>query len=319
MTIEVQTISIGGVDDLLGVVPSLLGFMPRDSLVLLVSKEGRLVVTARAWLSDLVEAGDVGASFAPLWGRFPDAEAFAIAYTPDASLAWWVLARFEESLPLGNRVASVHADGSRWFDHPDAEGVPYDPDASVAACEATMAGMIRRHDRSELAALLESAADADEAEQALEAVADLGEEVAARASETFHRLLGSDEPVTFDEASLLAFACQATAFHDEAALAVTRETAGRALEIWRGVLRQSSPLVAGASLCQAGLAAWVTGDGATLSIALERVLSEFGGAPWFHFLDDVQRYAVPPDLWQTIRQEYLVTSLEPAAPHGLAP
>lgn len=157
---------LSGPAELLQAVPYLLGFHPRDSLVLLGLDDTRLVVTARVDLADLGEAELLPTLLAAL-ARGGAARVIGVVYDrgPAAPLPWRGLV--DEVQAAASRHGCVVddllrvADG-RWWSYlcddvaccpPEGRPVPETPSAFVA--EATVAGMVALPDRAALAATLD--------------------------------------------------------------------------------------------------------------------------------------------------------------------
>ena len=87
MTEAPERTTVTSLTDLVEVVPSLLGFHPHESLVLLAIRDGMVQLTAR---TDLFDAPPARA-LAPAWHRLPGAHFVVIAFSADAGCAWWGL------------------------------------------------------------------------------------------------------------------------------------------------------------------------------------------------------------------------------------
>lgn len=120
MTEAPERTTVTSLTDLVEVVPSLLGFHPHESLVLLAIRDGMVQLTAR---TDLFDAPPARA-LAPAWHRLPGAHFVVIAFSADAGCAWWGLDDVDLALPGDAERILVHADGERWYEHPDDEGRP---------------------------------------------------------------------------------------------------------------------------------------------------------------------------------------------------
>ena len=66
--------------DIVELVPYLLGFAPQESVVILVIQAGVVQVTARADIAELEPAGAAEDVVDRIWHRFPDADAYLLAY-----------------------------------------------------------------------------------------------------------------------------------------------------------------------------------------------------------------------------------------------
>jgi hypothetical protein len=106
---------------------------------------------------------------------------------------------------------------------------------------------------------------------------------------------------------------------------MTRDNAEQHLQLWRTVINQTAAGVSHTPLHLAGMAAWITGDGATADIALERAqAAPRPGTPPFVLLDALIDHVVPPYRWTELREDILSQTDpatrravgEPATPAG---
>lgn len=87
---------------------------------------------------------------------------------------------------------------------------------------------------------------------------------------------------------------------DIALLAMRRSNATAALELWRGVVQVSCDDLSPGPLCLTANAAWLSGDGALLTMCLQRCEAIDAGFSLFQLLADVQWSALPPAQWEEI-------------------
>lgn len=300
------TLHVRDLTDLLGVIPSLLGFHPTDSLVLVCLREGRVAVTARADLAHLTSTEALAACFDPLWDRFFDAYVIAVAYTPDAALAWWTLDALQVVMPPDMPLDAAHADGHRWRREPDGPGVPYDPATSALAAEAAYRGLPVLPGRDALADSLGPVISEAEFLNALETVADRGLddmiEVAVRLTAQLMR-----EPRAIDavEAATLALAAFSPAFADSTVCVIDTANAGAARALWTSVVRCTAGYTSAGASVLLGMAAWIGGDGALMNVCLERAAPYAAEQQWFRFLEIASKVALPPSEWDAVRRDLL--------------
>lgn len=299
--------TIRSLTDLVEVIPTLLGFHPTDSLVMVALEGGTVALTARADLPPqphLSLADAVGA----VWRRFPTADLLLVAYTTDAGRAWATLNDVDDAMPAETGRVLVHADGRHWFDDPDAAGVPYDGAGSVHLARAAFEGRAVRASRDELRHLVEPAYEPAEVTAAIQRAAErwavLEDLVGAGlALVEAHDATGGE--LDLDDATLLCLASHDEAFLDAALLSTTRENAQARADLWLHVVRGSVPSCAGHALVALGLAAWVAGNGALQVVCLEALKGRPAPATWVEFLSALNAEALEPARWPVLQQALL--------------
>jgi hypothetical protein len=293
--------------DLIEAIPYLLGFHPRDSLVIVGLAGTRVSITARADLDDLHEPGMLagtlrvlanGASTRAIAAIFDESAGDPRAPAlPHRDLIHDLAARTGElNIDL---VDAVLVAGGRWWSFhctddeccpPEGRELPGDASPSRAA--ATYAGLVALADRNELAALLDPDDEAQRA--ALEPAIAEHENLAAAAvvGGYAQRRLRSVKRAIFaaardadeslfpgdggalpdDELCRFAAALSETPIRDAVWLAVDqRRLDGRAL--WRQIARRVPPPYDAAPLFLFGWASWRDGNGAAAGIAAERAMA----------------------------------------------
>lgn len=297
--------------DLVELVPSLLGFHPADSLVVVVVEDGHVTVTAR---TDLPSGGarPLVRQAEMLWSRYPRALFLAIAYTGSSRRAWRVLSTLERRRPPGLEQWSFHADGVRWYDGPDDPGTAYDAGCGVLAARAAFQGLPVLGSRAELAGLLDATVAPDAVGEALSRFGgrNLPQDDLVREALALVEAKDSDGGApSLDEATLLCLASHDGGFRDCVMLSTTRDNAAARRDLWAAVVRQSAPGLCGQALCILALAAWVLGQGALQVVCLERLAGLDADEDWVDFLDAVNREAVPPQEWETLRDAFVCDRL----------
>ena len=308
MTEALERTTVTTLTDLVEVVPSLLGFHATDSIVLLAIQDGYVQLTAR---TDLVDVPGRGLSAA--WRRMPRAQLVLIAYTRDPGLAWSGLDEVAQAIPDGTQRILLHADGERWFEHPDDVGTPYDAWGSVHLAEAAYAGRPVRTSREELYLLVEPRRTPGEVTASLDRVAERACVMSDVVGEALALLEGHDDQpgdLDIDDATILCLASHDEGFLDAALLSTDRGNAATRLSLWLQVVGASVPNCAGGALVGAGLAAWLTGDGALQSVCLEALEGRPGPALWVGLLEALNRDAVPPAEWDALCADLLEARME---------
>jgi hypothetical protein len=303
-------LAVRTVDDLVGLVPYLIGFPPRDSLVVIVLCEGRVEVTARVDLAEMAAPDGLAYLFGRLFSRFPAAETWCLAYSDDEQLAWDVLsgcAVLCGAIRLA-RVVHVGSDGWR-ADSPDGEcgsaGV------SATAVEAVVMGLPVRRSRAELQALVAGPddADVDDLFELFERIVTEVDELSRRSQRRLlHRLLRrSGERGRADWVRLAVLVAK-----PETAVGLLSglqsEDAAHLVTVWTQVVRHCLVPYLPTPLGLLGMAAWLTGDGAMAAVCLERIGRIDPGGPMADLLGLIIAEVVPPTSWPDCRSE-LVSEL----------
>jgi hypothetical protein len=319
-TPDTPRIRLSSPGDTAQAVPYLLGFQPEESFVILVLNQGRLAVTARTDLADVQSEPHLDQLISRIWARFPKADAVLMAYTKDHGTGWDTLGRADARLPRSAHAQHLLVDGNTWH-QPDGTTGTIDADSPLAT-QAVLAGLTKQPHRSDLAARLASADDSDELFQKVIRVA---AQLPARSDDRrlideFSRLLvanlagqaGSRPPaMDSEDAIALAILSQNPAVREVAMLSMTRDTAAEHLQLWCDVVNHTPAYGSEQPLHLAGLAAWLTGDGAVASMALERAkAATLPGNPRRtevvgDLLGQLIEHVVPPATWDRLRPEGL--------------
>lgn len=310
---ERPTLRIRTVDDLVAVIPRLLGFQPHESLTLVVIEEGSLQVTARVDLAACSGPG-LARQFGPLWARHPAALFLVVAYSADETSAWVALDAFADAAPATLELRRFHADGTRWSEAWGAPGQPYDPSTNVAAVAAAYEGLAVLPDREAVVASLDPAATPRQVRRALRAVERRGldhDGLVGAALALVEAADAGQTAVGLEEVAILALASYDLAFREAAILSTSRANATARIELWRTVVRGTVPSCAGFALVVLGLAAWVAGQGALQVVCLERAQSLATDRSWLDFLSHVNTLVVPPSEWEQLRADWYCQHLEP--------
>lgn len=300
------TLAVRGAADLLTAVPYLVGFHPRESLVLVGLRDSLLVVTVRIDLLDLagpdvladalaaMSRGGAERVVAMVWDDDPG------PHRPDA-LPWEGVV--ELLLDACDRVGCAVADvmlvsGGRWWSYccdepaccpPEGRALPTSP--SVFEAAATVAGLAPLPDRESLVATLDPRPEAERArlepllagceDEAVRAVLDgrgaRHDRAVKRALFAAARVADRVEDVPtapFDDTQVARFgvALSAIPLRDSVWMAIDDgRLDGRPL--WRDLAaRLPSPYDA-APLFLFGWRSWRAGNGALAGVAVERALA----------------------------------------------
>lgn len=304
MSDEAPVARVRSLGEMAEIVPYLIGFEPQESLVAMVVDGGRVAVTARVDLNEQSLPG-VERLMAGIQARYPAAQVFTLAYTDNPEMGWEALKRNEQILG-GMAAATVLVNGDTWYSGGQTGAVRRD---GPIAAHATMHGLGRAASRNELGQALDSPPDTDARREALQrAVGRLPDRTntaasAAMLSDLTARYLKDSAKLGPEEAAQLAVLVNLRPeARDAALLGITTENAEQHLRLWSGVIQQVPEEVATPPMILAGMAAWVDGDGATASMAMERLeargVSEYGMAP---LLGTLIANMVNPQEWDQIR------------------
>jgi hypothetical protein len=312
VTDDITVLRVGNPGDLIEAIPYLLGFHPRDSLVLVGLADTRVSVTARVDLGELADPSTLAETVRVVAGG--DAtQLIAAIYDHGAvdvvkpGLPYRQLVRdvgvcadeFEIDL-----VEAVLVSADRWWSYAcsddrccPAEGRELPGDASPCRAAATFAGLVALADRAELAALLEpeDAAHRARLEPAIAEHENLA--VAAVVGGYDKRQQRSVKRAIFaatrdadaslfpgagggglldDQVCRFVAALAETSIRDAVWLAVDqRRLDGRAL--WRELARRAPSPYDAAPLFLFGWASWRDGNGTSAGMAAARALASDPG------------------------------------------
>lgn len=309
--------------DLLAVAPVVLGFWPRESVVMLTlgidrAFHARLDLPSVEELDDGGRAGLEDALLTPARRhRVPAVVLLYFTDRPDAArAAHAVLDRACRRARIAVPVA-VAADGEHYVDltDPGRGGVPYDPVAHPFVREAVAAGRLAHASREDMVASL----DPDPAAQAAVAAAlaaaghgpaDLvgparwlpsgaaavraqGDWVAA----TVARAVASGAPPPPADVARMVWVVQVPRVRDAAWSLIDQDSAEGHVQLWTSVVRGTPQPLLPVPATLLGWAAWQAGAGALAWAALDRCRSADPSYPLAGDLALLLQHAVPPDIW----------------------
>ncbi|HEU5036703.1 MAG TPA: DUF4192 domain-containing protein [Nocardioides sp.] len=292
-------------DDMLALVPVVLGFVPQDSVAMLTFG-GRHPFHARVDLptdpADL--AAVVGLLLAPA-RQHRVRRALFVLYTDDAVLARFAARALADDFEdAGIEVLEpLRADGGRWWPAigvwagvPPA-GVAYDVTAHPFSAQAVLEGRVLHGSREELRATLRS--DPRRVTPVVAALARVADDppdpdwVGALVS----RHCRDGTSPGDDEVARLLRGLLDPVVRDAATAGLGRATASAHVGFWTDVVvRSPEPLLPGAAALLA-LAAWLAGHGALAWCALDRCAEVDEDHPLAGVIARVLTEALPPDAW----------------------
>ncbi len=314
--------SLRSVDDLLAVVPYLLGFHPADSAVVLGVRDDRIIFQARGDLPAPADVPRLARYYADLVARQHPTGALVVGYGDGAAVTPIVRALGAAMDARGIRLLDAVrvADGRYWSyvcTDPACcppEGRSYDPQTNPVALAAIVDGSIALPSREALERRLApvdgpARAAMDEATRRandrLSELLDTGSRdlrrtllrtgsAAVDAAVRCHRGGGR---LTDDEVAWLAVVLLHLAVRDYAWESVGGDL-GVHVGLWTEVVRRCDPELAAAPATLLSFAAWRAGEGAVASIALSRALAADPGYPMALLMSRALAGGLNPADWE---------------------
>jgi len=315
-------------DDLLALIPYLIGFHPDESLVAVFIKSGRVEVAARLDLPP-ESAGDELPEMIDRLAQQHGADALAlVAYSASSLPAHRLLTRLMDRLVEHDLTDVLYVGHDRWWSLTCGEeccplsGTPFDLTSHPVSAAAVLSGLGARASREELEASvsgppsvevprLQSLAETLVGE--LEGLDGQGEPLRLLASMLDAAMadLGALDDKTYLLLGLLVSDIDA---RDLAWARISVATADDHVRLWGGVVSQMPPMLAAAPLCLLGMAAWISGAGALLNCCCERLAVVAPDYSMGRLLAEISVRALPPSLWEQLGGE-----IQAGLPEELAP
>lgn len=316
------TFTLRSAEDILAMVPFLLGFHPTRSLVLLTFGPGGRPFHARIDLPET--SGDHREVLEALLGavRANEVRTVAmVAYADDAKDCTLVCRRLVKALSRsGVRVVdAIRADGHFWYSATSADviGNAYDLSTHPITAECVLAGQVALPSRKGLADTLVGT-DPDDTEAVGEAAAafDLPERGSSTAGEsmTEHALwlrervrtyLTDGVPLPVADAGRAAALIRVDEVRDVAWAEMSRECATQHVALWRDLARRVPHDLLPGVAALLGFAAWLAGDGALAWCAVDRCREVDPDYPMAALVAEALARAVPPTTWSPIPESAL--------------
>ncbi len=279
----------------------MLGFQPRESLVVMVVADGRVQMCARTDLFWFVaDFEETVTSISNAVHRFHDPDVALIAYCSEINDGGLSVSEMLDV--LGGHVREMLVtDGERYWDLVRGD-MPWDPgrrwawDESALAASAVYNGLPVASSREEVVLDVAEPEIDDELAHRMERVA---HEVATSDNtlSDLEWLMEADTPLEVDEACRLAVLLQSEECAVEVMSCLSRERAGR----YRARLMEARRTVAGPASANVvgllGLACWLDGQAAMASDCLQLVLALDPQSLPGSMLEFVQSNALPPAWW----------------------
>lgn len=321
-------IRVATAEDVLGIIPYLLGFVPHDSLVAMVVDHARLEVTLRVDLadveSDLLARGRAPGSGTGRFNRLPGSDAL------DDLLARWLArpecdvilvcyaddpTRAQQGVDLAipavgpDRVLmALAATSERYWTRGfetgavvRAEGWEYRLDSSRTAAQAVFLGLHAHPSRSALAKVVagprgKTMGSVRTMITAAELrLAGLGADEAL--FELGDLLAGAGGEITGHQAVQLGTMVAVPRLRGAAVAAMRQDNANDMVDLWTQVCRMMPPERQSDALCLAGLAAWLSGQGTLSAISVEQASPGYCSPGLLAFLRQARDLGLPPQIW----------------------
>ncbi|GAA1431961.1 hypothetical protein GCM10009616_20250 [Microlunatus lacustris] len=300
--------------DFLAVIPYLLGFHPEESLVVVLCRRGRVLLTARLDLPPAGGAPAVAGQVHRLCTQHGVDELVLVGYGSDEGGTRRTLDQVRRGLGGAVPVREVVlVSGARWWSLSCTtgccrpEGEVFDPAAHPLAAEAVYRGLVAGRTRAALEELVAGPPDdalpqlRDHLRRARSQLGGLAREAAAEAMADAVRA-GVQPGARTDEAAAARLAAlgRDLAVRDVAWALMSRSAAEEHQRLWLQVVAASLPEVASAPLGLLGAAAWIGGNGALLNCCVERLERDDPGCTLGHLLADLSERALPPSVWDEL-------------------
>lgn len=301
--------------DFLAVIPYLVGFQPTESVVAVLSRRGRVLLTARIDLPPAELADEVADHLAEVTDRHDVDEAVLAVYSSDLASGRRVLEQLVARAAVPVRDALL-VGGGRWWSLTcltgccPPEGSPYDPAGHPLAAEAVYAGLCAETDRSVLARRVAGPSASDEprllaqVQEVRQRTASLPtRDAAGLMAATVRRLRGDPGPVEEADLLLLAVLAEELLVRDVAWAMMSRQRSQDDVRLWGQVVASSPQAVAAGPLGLLGAAAWISGNGALQNCCVERLerlrpTYTLGG-----LLAEISERALSPTAWDDMAED----------------
>lgn len=300
--------------DTVAVIPYLLGYHPRESVVVMVHVDARVVLTARLPIQIVERPTELQYRVGQLIAQHPTAQWLLVAYSADrdraADAIEKMLAHLVQTDLLEVVDALVVSAGKFWSqmcndaDCCPPEGQSYDPITSPIAVQAVVNGLQAMPDRENLVDRVRpprgglARTARRRVDQAFDHLQVIG---VAEAEALFGELLdcGLTDPAQLDEDELALMAAVVSygALRDIALRRINQIDAEQHVALWQRVARATPREHQAPVLGVLGLASWVGGDGAMQVVCLERGEKIEPGHVLLGLLDEINKMAVPPSVW----------------------
>ena len=299
--------------DFLGLVPYLLGFVPHESLVLLLIRDRQVALTARIDLPPLGQADAVVEQFVQLSGQAGATGMLLFAYAVEPEPARTLLQTLADELGRYGLVDALLVGPERWWSLMcsagccPSTGTVYDLASHPLAAEAVYAGLTAASGRDGIEAQVSGPPAADfELVQTL--TRQVHSEVAALSRSDRQELVAAlvrgflAEPRRLDDLTCarLAVLVADITVRDVAWALMSRAEAEQHGDLWGQVVARAVAPWEAAPLCLLGMAAWISGNGALQNCCADRAHRVDPHYSMATLLDDISQQALPPSCWELL-------------------
>jgi hypothetical protein len=310
MTAPPTTFTARTPDDVLAMVPVVLGFVPTDSVAMLTFGATRAFHARVDLPCDRDEIPDVVSSLLDPARSHGVRRVLFVVYADDARLAAATVRALTGAFERCriDVVDALRADGERWYPAVGTRpgvppwGVPYDVSAHPFLARAVVDGRVTYPSREELRSTL--AGDPAAIARVVGALAELTGDAtpwpdqAVWAHDLVERHVRDGTSPDDREVARLLRGMLETTVRDAAWAPMTRDTSREHVRLWADVLRRGpSPLVAAPAALLA-FAAWQSGQGALAWCALDRCAEADEDYSLAGLIGEALQRAVPPDAWE---------------------
>ncbi|HEU4908126.1 MAG TPA: DUF4192 domain-containing protein [Propionibacteriaceae bacterium] len=304
-------------DDLLAIIPYMIGFHPSEDLVAVFIKSGRVCLTTRTDMPP-ESAGEELAEWLDALAKREEADTLAlVAYSAASLPAHRLLTRLMDRLAKHELADVLYVGHGRWWSLTCGEeccplsGTPYDLTSHPMTAAAVFAGLGVRANRSELESSVSGPPEAEQP-RLLDLAEDLLAELEpfdnhAAAGQLLVSILDSAmaDPAALEERNCLLLSLLVTDIYlrDVAWARISPSDAEEHITLWGSVVSRVPPELSAAPLCLLGMAAWVAGHGSLVNCCWERVSRVDPHYSLGKLLGDIGQRGVPPSLWQELKAE----------------
>jgi hypothetical protein len=306
------TLTARGPADLLAAVPVVLGFHPRDSLVMLTfdaqrSFHARVDLPPRDAMTDsLPELVD--ALLAPALRQKVGRVVF-VSYSGDAVVSQRVGAALRGAFVAAGIgvLAVLRAHHGTWCLVPPHPGLsetsptPYDDTSHPFAAQAVFEGLVTHASRDALRDTLSARpADVARVEELQAGSSGSGPEDVGWVRDLVLRCVATGDPPDDPEAARLLRAVVRADVRDAALHTVTRHSAADQLQVWAHLLRRAPAEQVADTAAVTAFCAWQAGHGALAWCAVDRCLEVDPHHRLGQCLAECLVRAVPPSAWEEV-------------------
>lgn len=302
----VASITLSCTQDLVALVPYLMGYVPDERVVVVVVDDGRLGLTLSLELAEFDDPERARHMVCPAVDRFADPDLLLCVWSADASRADEALACLADWFPDRCVLDAVTVGPAHWWSwfEPSRGGSREALATAPAVAQAVVAGLTAEPSRQ----VIEDHLDGPGRDLALSRAHRCADTRWSRlgrgrwttsALELQHSCLGS----AWADADLtdLAVLAMDSDVVDALWLSLDEHLAPGALDLWLAVVHQAPEGWEAGALAMASFCGWLSGNGVVHVAGLERLVMLRPDDDAVVALDALNRHAVPPGQWARVR------------------